>query len=59
VEIPEEIRRRAQNGVNGVEPQDEEGGSVLTPPGPGGDVHGGGPMSPPSDQRPPSPPSTP
>ncbi len=43
VEIPEEIRRRAANGTtNGTAPEDDrEGGAVLTPPGPGGDVYGG------------------
>jgi cell division protease FtsH len=49
VEIPEEIRRRAANGTNGTAPEhDREGGAVLTPPGPGGDVYGGG-VTPPSD----------
>ena len=49
VEIPEEIRRRAANGTNGTAPeQDREAGAVLTPPGPGGDVYGGG-VTPPSD----------
>ena len=49
VEIPEEIRRRAANGTNGTAPEEQhEGGSVLTPPGPGGDVYGGA-VSPPSD----------
>jgi cell division protease FtsH len=50
VEIPEEIRRRAANGTtNGTAPEDDrEGGAVLTPPGPGGDVYGGG-VTPPSD----------
>jgi cell division protease FtsH len=37
VEIPQEIRDRAN--VNGTKPEPEAGG-VLTPPGPGGDVHG-------------------
>lgn len=53
VEIPEEIRRRAeQNG----QPVDlgKEGGAILTPPGPGGDVYGG-PPSPSTDPQPPSP----
>jgi len=56
VEIPQEIRDRASvNGsANGVQPEGEsdEGGPVLTPPGPGGDVHGGQPVGPPSDARP-------
>jgi cell division protease FtsH len=38
VEIPQEIRDRAK--VNGTKPVPDSGG-VLTPPGPGGDVHGG------------------
>lgn len=53
VEIPDEIRRRAeQNG----QPVDlgKEGGAILTPPGPGGDVYGG-PPSPSTDPQPPSP----
>ncbi|MEQ6902256.1 ATP-dependent zinc metalloprotease FtsH [Nocardioides sp. YIM 152588] len=50
VEIPEEIRRRAQNGTKPV----AEAGQVLTPPGPGGDVLGGMPPVPPSDPTPPS-----
>ena len=54
VEIPEEIRRRAEENGKPVE-QGTEGGSVLTPPGPGGDVHGGGPGAPPSDPQPPTP----
>ncbi|WP_141015265.1 ATP-dependent zinc metalloprotease FtsH [Nocardioides sambongensis] len=58
VEIPEEIRRRALNGssTNGVRPDAEGGGEILTPPGPSGDVHGG-PPAPPSDPTPPSPPT--
>jgi len=48
VEIPQEIRDRA--AANGTKPDDSEAGGVLTPPGPGGDVHGGplgpGPVSP-------------
>jgi len=40
IEIPQEIRDRAM--VNGSVPDDsdKEGGSILTPPGSGGDVHG-------------------
>ncbi|WP_183095727.1 ATP-dependent zinc metalloprotease FtsH [Nocardioides stalactiti] len=55
VEIPEEIRKRAEvNGVNGSALAAEDDGAVLTPPGPGGDVHGGAPVAPPSDPTPPS-----
>ncbi|MBM0124437.1 ATP-dependent zinc metalloprotease FtsH [Pimelobacter simplex] len=54
VEIPEEIRRRAeQNGQTAPEPG--EGGQILTPPGPGGDVYGGTPTAPPTDPQPPAP----
>ena len=54
VEIPEEIRRRAeQNGqVPAAEP---DNGQILTPPGPGGDVYGGTPTAPSSDPQPPAP----
>jgi cell division protease FtsH len=51
VEIPQEIRDRAK--VNGVKPGTDAGG-VLTPPGPGGDVHGG-PIGPGSAPEPPPP----
>jgi cell division protease FtsH len=58
VEIPEEIRRRAANGTNGTAPEDDrEGGAVLTPPGPGGDVYGGA-VAPPSDGPLPPPPTS-
>jgi cell division protease FtsH len=42
VEIPEEVRARAAvNGHGSVNGAPEEGpGAVVTPPGPGGDVHG-------------------
>jgi cell division protease FtsH len=43
VEIPEEVRARAMahaNGVNGTAPAEDGPGAVVTPPGPGGDVHG-------------------
>lgn len=54
VEIPEEIRRRAeQNGRTA--PETQEGGQILTPPGPGGDVYGGTPGAPPTDPQPPAP----
>ena len=44
VEIPEEVRARAAAnlaavGSNGQHPE-SEGGVIVTPPGPGGDVHG-------------------
>jgi cell division protease FtsH len=61
VEIPEEIRKRAQaNGqpLNGAGPEDDrDSGQILTPPGPGGDVYGGSPVAPPNDPQPPQPPA--
>ncbi|MGC4112798.1 MAG: ATP-dependent zinc metalloprotease FtsH [Nocardioides sp.] len=51
VEIPQEIRDRAK--VNGVRP-DSDAGAILTPPGSGGDVHGG-PVGPTGVPEPPSP----
>jgi cell division protease FtsH len=51
VEIPQEIRDRAK--VNGTKPEPDTGG-VLTPPGPGGDVHGS-PVSPGASPEPPPP----
>ncbi len=53
VEIPEEIRRRAEQNGQAVD-LGKEGGAILTPPGPGGDVYGG-PPSPSTDPQPPSP----
>ncbi len=55
VEIPEEIRRRAEQ--NGQSAPETEGGQILTPPGPGGDVYGGSPVVPPTDPQPPAPPA--
>ena len=63
VEIPEEIRARAAfngfaPGSNGSlpDPEPEEGGVVVTPPGPGGDVHGGPPSGAAPTRRPRRPP---
>ncbi|WP_179649076.1 ATP-dependent zinc metalloprotease FtsH [Nocardioides aromaticivorans] len=53
VEIPEEIRRRAEQNGQQVD-LGKEGGAILTPPGPGGDVYGGSP-SPSTDPQPPNP----
>ncbi|MBC9732912.1 ATP-dependent zinc metalloprotease FtsH [Nocardioides marmotae] len=56
IEIPQEIRDRAK--ANGTVGATEEGGSIVTPPGPGGDVHGGpggGPVGPVEPPMPPSP----
>lgn len=57
VEIPQAIRDRARaNGsANGVGPEDEQGGAILTPPGPGGDVYGGTGVTPPAETPPTSP----
>ncbi|WGX96227.1 ATP-dependent zinc metalloprotease FtsH [Nocardioides sp. L-11A] len=57
VEIPEEIRRRAEQNGSVPEPAGDDSGQILTPPGPGGDVYGGGPAVPPSDPTPPAPPA--
>jgi len=56
VEIPQEVRDRANgvngngvNGTNGVAPAPvPDSGAVVTPPGPGGDVHGDPGVTPPS-----------
>ncbi|WP_426242752.1 ATP-dependent zinc metalloprotease FtsH [Nocardioides sp. LHG3406-4] len=52
IEIPQEIRDRV---ANGVAPEEPEGGVILTPPGAGGDVHGGVPGAT-GDTTPPVPP---
>ncbi|MEO6512311.1 MAG: cell division protein FtsH, partial [Nocardioides sp.] len=46
IEIPQEIRDRVK--VNGVAAHEEQSAPVLTPPGPGGDVHGDPGFAPPS-----------
>jgi cell division protease FtsH len=58
VEIPEEIRARAaaQSAALGASNGHVEGGVIVTPPGPGGDVHGDPGLQPPSN--PPTPPSS-
>ncbi len=50
VEIPQEIRDRvaANAAANGTAPSPADGGVVVTPPGPGGDLHGGPPLPPPT-----------
>ncbi|MBS41818.1 MAG: cell division protein FtsH [Nocardioides sp.] len=54
VEVPEEVRQRAM--ANGQAPAGEStGGSVVTPPGPSGDVHGPGTTPPPPPTTPPPP----
>jgi cell division protease FtsH len=52
VDIPQEIRDRAH--ANGATQEPEAGGAILTPPGAGGDVHGG-PDVHPDTPTPPSP----
>ncbi|MFW6772784.1 ATP-dependent zinc metalloprotease FtsH [Nocardioides sp. CPCC 205120] len=42
VEIPEAVRERARAGTVELA-KGEQGGTVITPPGPGGDIHGGTP----------------
>ena len=57
VEIPQEIRDRAK--VNGTPSAPEpDAGAVVTPPGAGGDVHGG-PTAPGGGPTPPTPPAPP
>ena len=51
VAIPQWILDRDLKS-NGVEPGDEHGGAVLTPPGSGGDVHGDPGTQPPSGSAP-------
>ncbi|MCW2767457.1 MAG: rane protease FtsH catalytic subunit [Nocardioides sp.] len=41
IEIPQEIRDRAAVNGRASAPGNEGGGAILTPPGSGGDVHGG------------------
>ncbi|GEP39062.1 ATP-dependent zinc metalloprotease FtsH [Nocardioides psychrotolerans] len=48
VEIPQEIRDRA--AANGLAAEKAEAGVILTPPGSGGDVHGGTPAGGSSEQ---------
>ncbi len=42
IEIPQEIRDRVAS--NGHAPEKEAAGAIITPPGSGGDVHGGPPL---------------
>ena len=42
IEIPQEIRDRV--AANGQAPDAEGAGAIITPPGSGGDVHGGPPL---------------
>ncbi len=54
IEVPEEIRERAR--ANG-RPAEEDAGVVITPPGAGGDLHGGSGLGGPTSE-PPEPPTT-
>jgi cell division protease FtsH len=54
VDIPQEIRDRVHAGAVAQEEETRGGGAILTPPGPGGDVHGG-PEAHPDTPTPPSP----
>ncbi|QZY30712.1 ATP-dependent zinc metalloprotease FtsH [Nocardioides coralli] len=54
IEVPDEIRERAR--TNGT-PEPSEGGVVITPPGAGGDIHGGPEVAAPQSD-PPTPPTT-
>jgi cell division protease FtsH len=54
IEVPQEIRDRVRS--NGQPAEEASAGVVITPPGSGGDVHGGSGLGPASD--PPEPPAT-
>lgn len=53
IEVPQEIRDRAR--ANGTPPVEEEAGVVITPPGSGGDLHGGSPEPGGASPEPPAP----
>ncbi len=56
IEVPQEIRDRVRS--NGTPAEEEQPGVVITPPGAGGDIHGGsGGLGGPSSE-PPEPPAT-
>ena len=58
IEIPQEIRDRV--AANGLAAQEKENaGAIITPPGAGGDVHGGTPTGPATPPVPPAGPSSP
>jgi cell division protease FtsH len=59
VEVPEEIRARAaaQNAALGSSNGHAEGGVIVTPPGPGGDVHGDPGVEVAGGGKPPTPPN--
>jgi cell division protease FtsH len=43
---PVRVPQAAQNGTNGVKPEEPKGTTIITPPGSGGDIHGTGPLTP-------------
>ena len=43
---PVRLPKAAQNGSNGVLPDEPKGTTIITPPGAGGDIHGTGPLAP-------------
>ncbi len=56
IEVPQEIRDRVRS--NGTPAEEEQAGVIITPPGSGGDIHGGsGGVHGPSSE-PPAPPTT-
>ncbi len=56
VEVPEKVLAAASNGSGpgASRPDEEEAGVVLTPPSPGGDIHGGTPTAGPDTPEPPA-----
>ncbi len=55
IEVPQEIRDRVRS--NGTPAEEQEAGVVITPPGAGGDLHGGTPAPGDSGSTPPQPPT--
>jgi cell division protease FtsH len=55
VEVPEKVLAAASNGSrpDASRPDEEDAGVVLTPPSPGGDIHGGTPTAGPDTPEPP------
>ncbi len=56
IEVPQEIRDRVRS--NGTPAEEQTAGVVITPPGSGGDLHGGSPEPGGPGTTPPAPPST-
>ena len=55
IEVPQEIRDRVRS--NGTPAEEQEAGVVITPPGAGGDLHGGTPAPGEPGSTPPQPPT--